>query len=72
MLANHKAVVAECNEDTEFTEDLKAAVALVPYDKLVETCIELVNNEVKRKELEKKGFESFSLRNEVNIFARRH
>lgn len=67
LLANHKAIVAEYNEDTEISENLKTAVALAPYDKLVETCIELVNNDEKRQLLEKKGFESFSLRNEVNI-----
>jgi SAM-dependent methyltransferase len=67
LLANRKAVVAECNEDTEIADDLKTAVALAPYDKLVETCVELVNNDEKRQLLEKNGFESFSLRNEVNI-----
>lgn len=67
LLANHKAVVAECNKDTEIAEDLKTAVALAPYDKLVETCIELVNNDEKRQLLEKNGFENFSLRKEVNI-----
>lgn len=67
LLANHKAVVAECNEDTEFAEDLKTAVALVPYDKLVETCIELTKSNEKRQLLEKNGFECFSMRNEVDI-----
>lgn len=67
LLANHKAVVAECNEDTEIDDDLKTAVALAQYDKLVETCIELVNNDEKRQLLEKNGFESFSLRKEVDI-----
>lgn len=67
LLANHKAVVAECNETTEFADDLKTAVALTPYDQLVETCIELVNNDEKRQLLEKNGFECFSLRNEADI-----
>ncbi|MBP2631233.1 MAG: hypothetical protein H6Q70_1861, partial [Firmicutes bacterium] len=67
LLANRKAVVAECNEDTEIADDLKTAVALAPYDKLVETCVELVNNDEERQLLEKNGFESFSLRKEVNI-----
>ncbi len=67
LLANHKAVVAECNDNTEIADDLRTAVALVPYDKLVETCIKLVNNDEKRQLLEKNGFESFSLRNEIDI-----
>lgn len=67
LLANRKAVVAECSEDSEFAEDLKTAVALAPYDKLVATCIELVSNEEKRHLLEKNGFEYFTLKNEVNI-----
>ncbi len=67
LLANHKAVVAECNEDTEFAEDLKTAVALVPYDHLIETCIELVHNNEQRQLLEKNGFECFSLRHEADI-----
>lgn len=44
LLANHM-VVAECNEDTEFADDLKIAVGLAPYNKLVDTCIELVKND---------------------------
>jgi hypothetical protein len=67
LLANHKAVVTECNEGSEIADDLKTAVALTPYDKLVETCIELAGNDEKRQTLEKNGFESFSLRNEVDI-----
>lgn len=67
LLANHKAVVAECNETTEVADELKEALALVPYEKLVETCIELVNNNETRQLYEKNGFECFSLRNESDI-----
>lgn len=67
LLANHKAVVAECHEGTEFADDLITAVALVPYEQLVETCIELVKNDEKRQLFEKNGFECFSMRNESSI-----
>lgn len=67
LLANHKAVVAECNEGTEFADDLKTAIALAPYEKLVETCIELVKDDEKRQLFEKNGFECFSIRNEADI-----
>ena len=67
LLANGKAVVAECNEGTEYTDDLKTAVALVPYDQLVDTCIEFVKNDEKRRLLEKNGFDYFSSKSESII-----
>ncbi|MBC8014624.1 MAG: hypothetical protein H7X79_02645 [Sporomusaceae bacterium] len=67
LLANRKAVVAECHAGTEFADDLKTAVALVTYDQLVATCIELVKNDEKRQLFEKNGFECFSMRNESSI-----
>lgn len=67
LLANRKAVLAECNEGTELEEYLKEAVALAPYDKLVETCIELAKNDKQRNWFEKNGFECFSKRTESDI-----
>lgn len=67
LLSNYKAVVAECDENTEVADELRKAVSLTPYDKLVETCIELVNDDEKRHLLEKTGFECFSLIKESNI-----
>ncbi|WP_110954015.1 class I SAM-dependent methyltransferase [Anaerosinus massiliensis] len=67
LLSNRKAVVAECSEDTEIEDDLKEAVALIPYEKLVETCVELVKNDEKRHALETNGFQSFCVRREEDI-----
>jgi len=67
LLANSKAVLAECNEGTEIEEYLKEAIALATYDKLVETCIELVKNDKQRQRLENNGLECFSKRKESDI-----
>ena len=55
LLANGKAVVAECLEDAEIDPKLKLAAALVPYEGLVEACCDLVQNERARLELEQRG-----------------
>ncbi len=65
LLANNKAVVYECTETTEVDDDLKDAVALVPYDQIVDKCCELVRFEERRHLLEEKGFESIQSRNTV-------
>jgi len=67
LLANSKAVLAECNEGTEIEGYLKEAIALAPYEKLVETCIELIKNDKQRQWFENNGFECFSKRKESEI-----
>ena len=44
LLANRKAVVAECNPGTEIDPDIADAVQLAPYEGLVGACVELVAN----------------------------
>lgn len=70
LLANSKAVVSECDEDTEIEDDLRAAIVAVPYDQLVNTCRELVRDEIRRRAIEKSGFASFAARDQVAILAR--
>ncbi len=65
LLANKKAVVSECSETTDIDDDLKDAVAFVPYDKIVEKCIELINSDQTRLVLEEKGFEHFKSRDPI-------
>lgn len=67
LLANRKAVVAEIDEATEVDDDLRAAVAGVPYDDLVERCVELVRDDAARRELAERGFAAFSRRDEARI-----
>src|SRR5271166_1045208 len=67
LLANSKAVVAECSSGSEMEEDLKDAVVAVPYSSLVEKCIALLKDEKSRHELERRGFQRFSERRESDI-----
>lgn len=60
LLANRKAVVAECHEGTEIDPDLRNAVRAAPYDALVAACVRLVENQADRKELETMGFQRMS------------
>lgn len=59
LLANKKAVVTECSEDTEICDDLKQAVAAVPYHELVDQCVALVNSDDDRHALEERGHTIF-------------
>lgn len=45
LMSNEVAVVSEINESTHIDECYRNGIYGVPYDKLVETCIELVKNE---------------------------
>ncbi|WP_052507027.1 hypothetical protein [Desulfonatronovibrio magnus] len=67
LLANKKAVVAECNPQTEIEPDIRQAVAAVPYEQLVQTCQMLVKDNTRRSELEQNGFEIMSARDEQEI-----
>jgi hypothetical protein len=67
LLTNSKAVVAECNASTEMDEDLRDAVAAVPYEDLRHNCIELVHDPGKRRALEVRGHLIFSKRSESEI-----
>jgi SAM-dependent methyltransferase len=69
LLANSKAVVTECSEDTEMEEGLCHAVLSLPYDGLVEGCCSLLQNEADRQALEKRGFQWFSKRKESDILS---
>jgi tetratricopeptide (TPR) repeat protein len=69
LLANRKAVVCECNADTEIDEDIRQAVAAVRYDQLAETCIALVRDDARRRELEQAGFAIFSRRSQAAMLA---
>ena len=67
LLANSKAVVSECCENTEIDADLADSVMSLPYDSLVEGCQLLLQDEEKRRELETRGFQCFSQRKESEI-----
>lgn len=67
LLANHKAIVSECDDETEIDEDVRAALVAVPYDKLVETCVALVRDDARRKKVEQAGFERFARRKQAPL-----
>ncbi|MBY0558650.1 tetratricopeptide repeat protein [Hyphomicrobium sp.] len=67
LLANRKAVVSECGPRTEIDEDIRSAMLAVPYDDIVRTCVALVLDELRRRELERRGFEVFATRDQARI-----
>lgn len=69
LLSNEKAVVAECSATTRIDDDMRQAVCAVPYEQLVEACIDLVKDAGKRTTLARRGFEIFSSRDEESILA---
>jgi len=70
LLANRKAVVCECNADTEIDADMRRALVAVPYDNLVAACIELVKDDARRRNAEQAGFQVFSQRRQAAMLAR--
>jgi len=69
LLANRKCVVSECDADTDIAEDIRAAVVGVPYDKLVETCVALVTDDTRRREVEAQALAIFSRRDQAAMLA---
>ena len=70
LLANAKAVVAECGPQTEIDDDIRAAVAAVPYDRLCETVHELLIDDGTRRKLARRGQAIFARRSLPGILAR--
>jgi hypothetical protein len=62
LLANRKAVVAECHAATEIDADLRDAMRLVPYDGLVASCRELAADPGWRAHYAGMGFRRMSAR----------
>ena len=69
LLANRKAVVSECEPETEIDDDLRAALVAVPYGEIVQTCVALVKDDVRRREVEQRGFEIFARRDQAALLA---
>jgi len=67
LLSNAKAVVSEYSEGTCIEKGLETAIACVPYEKLVDACRRLVQDEQMRKAQEARGFHWFSKRKEQDI-----
>jgi SAM-dependent methyltransferase len=69
LLSNAKAVVAECGTDTSVEADLRDAICAVPYEGLVDACLELVHDTAKRQALGQRGQKVFASRREEKFLA---
>ncbi len=64
LLANRKAVVAECGPTTEMDEGLRDGVELAPYEGLAAACLALLRDEKRRREVAQRGYECMLRRSE--------
>jgi len=62
LLANRKAVLADRHPETFVEPDLEEAVCFASRETLVQRCLNLLNDEPARKELETRGYEIFRRR----------
>jgi hypothetical protein len=69
LLANRKAVVTEAKQGVEIEPDLRCAMALSPYESLVQTCVDVLADEKRRAMLEESGFACMTARVEAKILA---
>lgn len=58
LMANSKAIVSEVSQDTVIDECYREGVCGVPYDRLIESCIDLVKNQTRRELYERKAYEA--------------
>lgn len=65
LMANHKLVVCEVNEDTEIPEGLRSGLACCRYSELVDTCIRLLDAPDLRRSIAERGFQKFSARSQA-------
>ena len=70
LFTNAKALVAECGPDTAVDAELREAMCAVPYEQLVEACVELVRDAPHRRALGERAQRIFALRREEDILAR--
>jgi SAM-dependent methyltransferase len=70
LLTNAKAVVAECGTGTMIEPDLREAIAGVPYDGLVDACLQMVRRRDQRQTLAARGHRLFARRKEEELLAR--
>jgi protein O-GlcNAc transferase len=69
LLSNGKAVVAEGGADSFVESDLRESMHSVPYERLVDACVELVGDQAKRLALAERAHRIFAMRREEQILA---
>jgi rhodanese-related sulfurtransferase len=70
LLNNAKAVVAECGPRTAIEPDLREAILGVPYERLVDACVQLARHPERRAALAAAGHRQFARRREEELLAR--
>jgi hypothetical protein len=65
LLANRKCVVSEVGQDDALEAPFRDGVRFVPYDRLVDACLDLLDDSEKRRALAANGFAAFSARSQV-------
>jgi hypothetical protein len=69
LLANRKAVVTEDDGDTDIDDDLRDAVAAVPYASLAGTALRLARDDLARAALEQRAYDRFRARPQASILS---
>jgi hypothetical protein len=67
LVANRICVVSETGGDPDLEAPLKDGVAFASYDKLVETCLALLDDPAARARIAQRGFELFSRLSQVDM-----
>lgn len=70
LLSNRIAVVSEGDEADPDVKRLVGGLELVPYELLVERCIELVNDAARREQLAQRGFEAICASRQSQLLSR--
>lgn len=70
LLANRKCVVSETGLDEALEAPFRDGVAFASYDKLVETCLRLLDDPAERGRLAERGFELFRAQSQVPLLER--
>lgn len=65
LLSNGKAVVSETDDDTAIEPDVRSCILPASYPDLVEACIGLVRDDVRRQTLEQTAMRIFSERSQI-------
>lgn len=69
LLANSKAVVAECDARTELADDLRPGLCLAPYEDLESAVTRLVHDAAARQRLEQHGYDCMRARRAERLLA---
>lgn len=70
LLANRVCVVSESGLDAELEAPFREGVAFAPYDRLTQTCLDLLSAPERREALAAAGFAAFAARPQAPMLAR--